>query len=124
MANTNPETQYIEILISDRESIPKALNAVSDEFAVGPKQSITEKVVNKVVRVDVDVIKDNINNTCQALMTSLSEINTENSKFEIGEVTFNLVFDKKGAVKLWSVAEGEVSSQAGISITLKPKKNG
>lgn len=125
MENTDPKDDYIEVIVSESKPVPSALNAVGDEFSVGTKHKTftRERVTNKVVQVSVNLLQENIRHACQTMMNSLSSIDTENSKFEIDEVTFNMVFDKKGAVKILSVVEGEISSQTGISITLKPKRN-
>lgn len=119
------EEKKIAIIVTDQVKIKEnkynRLDAIGDDYAIPEEKGLASKAVNKTVMIGVNAVKNNVNQACEAMMLALSEIDTSKSKFEIDEIVFNLVFDQTGSVKLLSVLEGEINSQTGITIKLKPK---
>ena len=91
--------------------------------ARNPFEKAIQKKASKAVSIEVETIKENIENTCNAIMNALSSVNNEKSKYEIEKASFNLVFDTKGGVSIMSSVSSEINVQTGLTITLQPKRN-
>ncbi|MDY6950232.1 MAG: hypothetical protein SWE60_01860 [Thermodesulfobacteriota bacterium] len=90
--------------------------------SVNPMSRLDEMLIDRIA-VDLDALKDKIQEVIRQIDGMLPRSIGEESCFEVASATFTLKISSQGEVSIFSMGKASIGSQSGIQITLNRKRN-
>lgn len=100
------------------------INVFVDDISKIDKKSILPEFgdyIKKSICVDVNTLRDNINQSLESIFEVISNVVVESQKYEVSEITFSLNISSTGEVSLVSLAKGTIGGQTGLSFKITKK---